>query len=122
MRFSEIIAKLKEKRIVFSKGLSDNEFDKIESIYGFRFPNELKAFYSEALPISQSAINTHCAFPAWNDFSAINVSRIREWIYEPKKRILDEYKEDGTLLTDLFGCCNIEPFEPKEYEIKFSEG
>ena len=121
MTYLEIIKKLQKQGIRFSKGLNGDEFAKIEFIYNFKFPKELKAFYSEALPIEQSAKNPYFTFPVWNNFSVENISRIEQWMNEPKKRILDEFKNDGTLLTDLFGCCNIAPFEPKEYENKFSE-
>lgn len=69
MTYARIIKKLNKKGIVFSKGLIDDEFGKIESIYGFKLPKELKAFYSEALPIGQADKNTKFNFPVWNNFS-----------------------------------------------------
>jgi hypothetical protein len=41
-----------EKGIIFEEGLNDYEFEKIESKFGVVFPNDLKLFLQNALPIS----------------------------------------------------------------------
>jgi hypothetical protein len=45
-----------EKGIIFEEGLDDHEFEKIESKFDVVFPNDLKLFLQNALPVSDGFI------------------------------------------------------------------
>lgn len=57
-QISAAVAHLKAQRIAFEQGLSDAEVTKIEGVYGFRFPEDLRLFLQTALPVSGG-------FPNW---------------------------------------------------------
>lgn len=61
-----MIKKLKDAGISFQAGLNDEEFYKIESVFGFRFPSEIKSFFACGLPIGNQFFN-------WRDCSPANV-------------------------------------------------
>ena len=66
-KYRKILERLEQLGVKVARGLSDEEFTKIEKLYGFIFPRELRDFYSCGLPIGDH-------FPVWNDFSEENVS------------------------------------------------
>ena len=84
--YEEIIAKLKSEGVVFEEGLDEIEIQKIESFYEINFPEELRMFYMEALPISDGFYN-------WRDFDSTNTERIKEMLLRPKQDII-EHVED----------------------------
>lgn len=65
------INKMKHAGIEIEPGLTADEFEKIEMIYGFTFPAELAEFYSCGVPSGDR-------FPNWKDFSEENVRAIKE--------------------------------------------
>lgn len=79
-KYRKILECMEQAGITVSRGLSDEEFKKIEEIYGFTFPCELYEFYSCGLPTGER-------FPVWNDFSDENVRMIREKIEFPIKAL-----------------------------------
>lgn len=72
-RYDKLIADLKSKKIKFDKGLTSEEFDKIEKTYGICFPKSLREMYEIALPISASFYN-------WRDFKDTNNNTFLESI------------------------------------------
>ena len=56
-QISVITETLIEKGIIFNKGLNDSEFEKIEAKFNVLFPNDLKLFLQNALPVSDGFIN-----------------------------------------------------------------
>ena len=90
----DIIEKMKKKGIKFDKGLTEEEFEKINNIYGFTFPKEIKEFLSIALPINKGFYN-------WRDFSDKNVNHIKDF---QKTYIEDGFEfdiEKNNLLDDF---------------------
>ena len=79
-KYRKILERLEQLGVKVARGLSDEEFTKIEELYGFTFPCELRDFYSCGLPIGD-------LFPIWNDFSEENVKQIREMIKFPIKAL-----------------------------------
>lgn len=75
-KYRKILDRFEKSGITVSRGLTDEEFKKIEEIYGIVFPSQLAEFYSCGLPIGEQ-------FPIWNDFSDGNVCLIREKIEFP---------------------------------------
>lgn len=63
-----LIQLLKNKGIVFEKGLSENEILKIEKIFDFSFPPDLKFFLQIALPISDSFVHWRTALTSKEEF------------------------------------------------------
>ena len=79
-KYRKILERLEQLGVKVARGLSDEEFTKIEELYGFTFPRELRDFYFCGLPIGE-------CFPVWNDFSEENVKQIREMIKFPIKAL-----------------------------------
>jgi hypothetical protein len=67
-----MIKKLKAVGISFDEGLTDDEFTKIESTLGFRFPSEIRAFLACGIPVGSSFYN-------WRDLSDANIQRFRNF-------------------------------------------
>lgn len=63
-----MIERLKNAGISFDKGLSNEEFVKIESVLGVRFPSEIKSFLVCGLPVGDHFFN-------WRDLSPANVQK-----------------------------------------------
>ena len=66
------------------KGLSDEEIREIEERYEIVFPETLKIFYKNLLPVSEGFIN-------WRDASSENVVYIKSSIAYP----IEEFKENA---------------------------
>jgi hypothetical protein len=84
--FTETIARLSKKGVLFSEGLLPAEITKIEELYDLRFPQDLASFYQTALPVSRG-------FYRWNDFSDENVAFIKAVLNIPAadiREVLDE--------------------------------
>lgn len=79
----KFVDKMKHVGVDFAPGLTAEEFEKIEKIYGFTSPRELREFYSCGLPTGES-------FPIWNDFSEENVKLIRERMEFPINAVRDD--------------------------------
>jgi len=63
-----MIERLKNAGISFDKGLSDEEFAKIESVLGVHFPSEIKSFLACGLPVGDHFFN-------WRDLSLSNIQK-----------------------------------------------
>ena len=82
---------LREKGVKFEKGLSINELKEIEKVYHIKFPESLRTFLMEALPVSKGFYN-------WRDMGNDNVRFIKNVIREP---LLDVYNMAGEVY-----CCD----------------
>lgn len=80
--------------ITFEKGLSNEEFQKIESVYGIVFPPDLKSIYRNFLPISNQFYN-------WRDFSDENIEKIKRRIYCPINGILFDIEKSDFWIKDF---------------------
>lgn len=85
--YKEIIEKMKLKGFTFDSGLTDEEINNIEGIYGITLPESLKEFYKEGLPSGE-------AFPNWRDVSEENINKIRERIIRPYNGLIEEIKDN----------------------------
>ena len=84
--FNNYIKNMEKIGIIFSKGLDDNEINQIETLYSIKFPDILKQFLQEKLPISNG-------FYDWRDFSEKNIETITEIINRPKKALKGLWEE-----------------------------
>lgn len=57
MAYEKSLCILKEKGVKFDKGLSINELNEIEKVYRIKFPDSLRNFLMEALPVSRGFYN-----------------------------------------------------------------
>lgn len=80
--FNNVINKLKKRGVEFELGLTNNEVDKIESIYNIILPYELKLFLKTAVPISDGFYN-------WRNFAPENIKFIKETILSFKNNIIE---------------------------------
>ena len=86
MTNKELIEKLQEKQVLFSEGLSLEEFQTIESIFNVKFPKELRNLFGQALPISDGFYN-------WRNLSTENIYKIKQAIARPAEGILEGVDE-----------------------------
>lgn len=84
--YEDIINQLKQKGIEFARGLSDEELFWIEHEYEIAFPEELKNFYKEALPISKGFYN-------WRDKRNENIMNIKRVMNMPIQSIIENFEE-----------------------------
>lgn len=84
--YKEIISKMKQQGIEFSKGLNDAELAVIKQEYGIVFPKELMTFYKEALPVSKGFYN-------WRDKSNLNIKNIKRAMHIPIDGIITNSEE-----------------------------
>ena len=84
--YEEVIEKLRNEGILFSKGLDENEIKKVENLYNIRFPRDLAAFYKKILPISNGFYN-------WRDFSQENTEKIKKKFLKPQQGIMANIEE-----------------------------
>ncbi len=76
-----------QKGFHVENGLSDDEFAKIQEVYGIEIPKDLKIVLKSFLPLSP---DDEYGFPNWRDFSDNNVKKLKERINQPKERILND--------------------------------
>lgn len=74
--FEKSMTIMKENSIQLKEGLSDEELKIIEDIYELKLPEQLKSFYSTAIPISQGFYN-------WGDFRSNYVDYLKQEINRP---------------------------------------
>lgn len=75
---------LVSKGIELDPGLSDEEIDRIESDFGFRFPPDYRAVLQAMLPVSEG-------FPNWRSG---NTGELIEWLDSPAEGIAFEVEEN----------------------------
>ena len=75
LKIDRIKMLLLENGISLEPGLSDEEIQKVETIYGIEFPEQWLAVYQQLLPISEGFYN-------WRDFSAENIEHIKRPMME----------------------------------------
>lgn len=90
----DIVDKMQKQGVIFKEGLTSEEFSKVETIYGIKFPYELSLFISQYLPISKG-------FYDWSDFSKQNIQYISDAIALPKKQIIE--LADEVYWSDVWG-------------------
>lgn len=84
--YENIVNQLRRKGIEFAIGLSDEEICWIEHEYEIVFPEELKSFYKEVLPISKGFYN-------WRDKHNENVTEIKRVMSVPVQGIVENVEE-----------------------------
>ena len=80
---AELKKKLEEAGVEFYDGLTEDEIKIIEDFYRIKFPEELKVFYMDGLPISEGFYN-------WRDFDSQNTEMISERISRVRIDIADD--------------------------------
>lgn len=91
-----MIEKLKGAGIPFEAGLRDEEFDRIESTFGFRFPSEIRSFLACGLPIGNHFYN-------WRDLSAANVKRFHDFSLSIEDAFRFDLENNGDDLRAMLG-------------------
>jgi len=104
-KYKESISLLRGCGVEFETGFAIEEIDEIERIYGIRFPESLKSFLMEGLPVSTGFYN-------WRDTSDENVIFIKQMIERPFKEIMESaedvewYDGRGDVFTDKEACAD----------------
>ena len=88
--FEDSIKLLNDKGVLFTKGLSNDEFRTIESIYNIIFPQSLKSFLMEKMPVSKGFYN-------WRDMSEDNILYLKNVINMPFDNIYN-------MADDVYWC------------------
>ena len=90
------IDRLKQAGVVFEKGMTQQELDLAEEFFGFRFPAELRAFLSEAVPVGED-------FFDYRDHSPENLKRFRGFEDRIEKGFRFDLEENREELLKLLG-------------------
>lgn len=80
--YDEIVSRLQERGIRFDVGLRSQEIEMIQQKYDILFPESLRSFYQNALPISEGFYN-------WRKDSRENVSYIKSAMEKPFKDMME---------------------------------
>ena len=81
-RVGTAICLLQSKGVIFDAGLSDLEINRSETVFGFKFPTDLRAFLQIALPIRiESKWGTE-AFPNWRSCNLAPIIERFNWPFE----------------------------------------
>jgi len=88
--FVAIRAHASTYRVEFEAGLSDQEVDRTEGTFGFRFPPDLRALLQTALPRGP-------AFPNWRSGDE---TQLREWLDQPREGILFDIEHNNFWLPE----------------------
>lgn len=91
-----MIQKLKDAGIPFDEGLSDEEFVRIESTLGFRFPSEIRSFLTCGIPVGDSFYN-------WRDLSVANVQRFHDFSLSIEDAFLFDIENNSDDLRFMLG-------------------
>ncbi len=91
-----MIERLKNVGITFEAGLSNEEFEKIESTFGFRFPSEIKSFFACGLPVGDLFFN-------WRDLSAENIEKFYSFYQSMDDMFLFDIENCIDLLNKFLG-------------------
>jgi hypothetical protein len=83
--WQDLVAKMHERGIEFTGGLTDAEVADTEARFGFRFPPDLRAFLQTALPLGEN-------FPNWRSGKE---STLREWLDLPRQGMLFDIEYNG---------------------------
>ena len=86
LKIDRIKTLLLENSIFLEPGLSDEEIQKVETIYGIEFPEQWLVVYQQLLPISEGFYN-------WRDFSVENIAAIKERLASSYNGILESIDE-----------------------------
>ncbi|MGG3470276.1 SMI1/KNR4 family protein [Neobacillus pocheonensis] len=84
---------LTNQGVKFSKGLNDDEIVEIESLYGFKFPPDLKELLMYALPVSKGFVN-------WRDKSEKNIKHIKKRFNWPLEGMIFDIKNNEFWMDD----------------------
>ncbi len=94
MNPQQMIERLKNVGISFEAGLSQEEFSRIESVFGFRFPAEIRSFFACGLPVGEQ-------FFDWRDFSVANVEKFHGFYRSMESSFLFDIENNFDDLSDL---------------------
>lgn len=81
---------LRTRGIHFAPGLTDRQLATVESMHGFRFPPDLRAFLEYALPTGER-------FPDWRDPESMLIRNALEW---PSEGICFDIEHNGFWLAE----------------------
>lgn len=88
MNLKKVIDALKEKGVLFEKGLNLQEISRVEKLYNINFPTDLKEFLATALPISNKFVN-------WRDMSEDNIRSIKDRLNWPLEGMIFDIENNG---------------------------
>lgn len=73
---------LKSRHVIFEEGLSNQEVERTEGAFGFRFPPDLRAFLQTALPVSIEFEQRNEPFPNWRSGGFDDLQQRLAWPFE----------------------------------------
>ena len=88
MNAAVIVERFRRHGVRCDRGLTTEEFQQIETLYGLRFPPDLRELLTLALPAGQG-------FPEWRNFSVNNQVRIHSRLRAPLEGILFDIRQNA---------------------------
>jgi len=73
---------LESNGVFFEHGLSDEEIERTEKTFGFKFPPDLRPFLQTALPADIKSPWGIGAFPNWRSGDTVEIQRRIDWPFE----------------------------------------
>ncbi|MBE6725958.1 MAG: SMI1/KNR4 family protein [Ruminococcaceae bacterium] len=110
------IKRMKEAGIVFLRGLDKAELSRAEEMLNIRFPASLREVLRLGLPVGWGD-SPPDLFPRWNDFTAENVERLRDWIEQPVQWLRRDVERNG-FWADSWGA---KPEDAEKTAARFDE-
>ena len=110
------IKRMKEAGIVFLRGLDEAELSRAEEMVNIRFPASLREVLRLGLPVGWGDYPPDL-FPRWNDFTAENVERLRDWIEQPVQWLKRDVDRNG-FWADSWGA---KPEDAEKTTARFDE-
>jgi len=84
--YENILRLFKEKEVLTEPGLTPEEVELIEKLYDISFPQSLKDFLMQVLPVSEGFYN-------WRNVNDENIARIKSAISRPKEWVYESFIE-----------------------------
>lgn len=105
MDHHDVIAKMREKNVVFGEGLTESEALEVEELYNFCFPPDVKCFLQTALPVGKNRPDgvSRFTFPNWREaLKPEHIPAYRKWLDSPLEGMLFDV-EFNNLWLELWG-------------------
>lgn len=96
MNNHEMIERLKNVGIAFEAGLRNEEIEKAQAVFGFRFPSEIRSFLACGLPIGDRFFN-------WRDLSPTNIGRFNSFNQSVDRAFQFDLENNADDLSALLG-------------------
>lgn len=105
----KMACRLTQAGVQMASGLSQEQLDRAEQVFGFRFPGELRAFFGTAYP-------THPGFFDYRDLSEENLLRFEQFQEKIRNSFLFDLQHNTNDLAEELGLSDSETADRQQLE------